>query len=102
MTQGKTKAIRSFCLDCAGSPLGATLCTILYCDLWEHRIGGLKTETYKNRINSAFLGHSLALKEAQAIGLALEDFLHPTKDAIKKTRPLEQSTDDRGANKQTK
>jgi len=94
---GKVNAgllIRRFCAECAGTALGATLCTILDCKLWPLRIGRLGTKAYKTRTVSAFSGKSLPLKETLALGLTLDDFLHPSEDAISKTRPLGDSSED--------
>jgi hypothetical protein len=94
---GKVNAglvIRRFCADCAGTALDATLCTILDCKLWPLRIGRLGTKGYKTRMVGAFSGKTLALKETLALGLTLDDFLHPTADAISKTGPLEDSSEE--------
>ena len=93
MTGSRINAIKEFCRDCAGTPLETTLCTIFYCSLWPHRIGGLGTRGYKNRIKMAFEGNSLALNEAKSCGLTLEDFLRPTKDSINKIRPFRKLAD---------
>jgi len=88
--KNKSIATKHFCADCAGSPLGVTLCTIFSCDLWPWRIGYLRSKSYKTRVGGAFSGKSFILKETLALGLTLEDFLHPSETAINKTWPLAQ------------
>lgn len=83
--------IRKFCLDCAGSSLGTTMCSIMSCWLWPHRVGGLKSRAYKKRIIGAFKRNNEHTEWCQGVGIGRDDFLRPTNTAINKTRTLEQA-----------
>lgn len=86
----KSIAIKKNCADCAGGPSGATLCTILNCFLWPHRLGcGMKTLAYQKRVKSAWKTAKVAREEAESCGLGLEDFLPCRKKSMPNTHDFE-------------
>lgn len=79
MTKGR--AIKKNCLDCAGgSALEVTLCEILDCPLWEHRLGcSTKSRIYQKRFNRALTAHAERAQELAGIGADVADL--PSKHA---------------------
>jgi hypothetical protein len=58
------KAIRKFCLDCAGSHVGVRSCDDRTCDLWRYRFGmGLNRYQKKKRWENSKKTHFALLKK---------------------------------------
>jgi len=74
MTKGK--AIKLFCLDCAGGTAKeVTLCGIADCPLWEHRLGcSPRTVQYRARVAGALRAHPGLVKELRGAGVDMAVF----------------------------
>ena len=77
MTQ--TKAIAKFCRECVGgNARDVTLCTGFNCPLWPFRLGcTMRSKVYAARVRGTWAAGGYAVKETAALGLKMDDFLHP-------------------------
>ena len=60
----KSQAIRRKCLECNGSPLEVSLCTVVLCELWPYRFGySMKDKRFMRRMVTAKKNHPEKFKE---------------------------------------
>ena len=87
----KTRAIKKNCLDCyGGSPLDVTLCVIIDCPLWEHRLGcSPRSREYQERVTKAIKAHPRIVEEIVGAGVDMAYFSckHPKKGLPGKNKP---------------
>jgi len=75
----RTKAIWTFCLDCAGATHDAVLCSIGNCSLWEWRFGShYSSPANQCRATAAWKCHPAAVKELKELGIDLDFYLKST------------------------
>jgi len=75
----KAKAIAKYCLECSGdSPKEVTLCHLIDCPLWSHRMGsGINSKQYKRRMDKAKQRYATEIKEMLQLDPRIAEFFAP-------------------------
>lgn len=71
----RSKAIRTFCVECAGGPKDALLCTGFDCVLWPHRSGS--PGELRRRTERARRAYARDLAELGQLGVNVARFFEP-------------------------
>ena len=94
----RAKAIKLFCIDCmGGSPYEVTLCGLMDCPLWEHRLGcGMRSDAYRKRVKGAWERGGERVNEARAEGQTLDSWLKKGSFIDKPARKSRNTAQDTG------